>query len=296
MPEEFIPPPEGEPIPAPGPSDKGAPVLPDPPDDGTEYVDPLLAQARDQGEASFRAVAATLIPPTGAQVLAYAQTFKGIAKGRKKENVNQFTEWYYGNETAASFCLIFICYVFNHFGMLKAFLGGKIAYCPDLKHRVGSKFHTAKGSIAPGDPVLYDFNNSNEPEHVGLFVKWLNDAHTEFESYDANTTGNGSDDYIGPKTRYWSDVFGYVKPGMSPDDPSTYTGTIYRYIKGKTPQSSKHIEWMQEQLNAKGAKPKLTTDGVYGKLTATEVRDFQKANHLTVDGEVGPKTWSVLAK
>ena len=41
--EKFVPPPAGEPIPAPGRSDKGAPDLPDPPDDGTEYVDPKEA-------------------------------------------------------------------------------------------------------------------------------------------------------------------------------------------------------------------------------------------------------------
>ena len=44
MPEDFTPPPTGEPIPAAGPSDKGAPVLPDPPDDGVEYTDPLGAE------------------------------------------------------------------------------------------------------------------------------------------------------------------------------------------------------------------------------------------------------------
>ena len=43
MPENFTPPPHGEPVPAPGPSDAGAPVLPDPPDDGITYVDPLEA-------------------------------------------------------------------------------------------------------------------------------------------------------------------------------------------------------------------------------------------------------------
>ena len=43
MSEKFTPPPAGEPIPAAGPSDKGAPVLPDPPDDDTEYADPLGA-------------------------------------------------------------------------------------------------------------------------------------------------------------------------------------------------------------------------------------------------------------
>ena len=43
MPENFTPPPAGEPVPAPGRSDAGAPVLPDPPDDGAVYVDPLEA-------------------------------------------------------------------------------------------------------------------------------------------------------------------------------------------------------------------------------------------------------------
>ena len=43
MPEAFTRPPEGEPIPPMGPSDAGAPTLPDPPDDGTVYVDPLEA-------------------------------------------------------------------------------------------------------------------------------------------------------------------------------------------------------------------------------------------------------------
>ena len=43
MPEDFAPPPAGEPVPAPGASDAGAPTLPDPPDDGTTYADPLEA-------------------------------------------------------------------------------------------------------------------------------------------------------------------------------------------------------------------------------------------------------------
>ena len=41
MSENFTPPPASEPIPAPGRSDVNAPDLPDPPDDGTAYTDPL---------------------------------------------------------------------------------------------------------------------------------------------------------------------------------------------------------------------------------------------------------------
>ncbi len=43
MTEAFMAPPADEPVPAPGPSDAGAPTLPDPPDDGITYVDPLEA-------------------------------------------------------------------------------------------------------------------------------------------------------------------------------------------------------------------------------------------------------------
>lgn len=44
MTEPFEPPPADEPIPAPGPSDRGAPDLPDPADDGVEYTDPREAE------------------------------------------------------------------------------------------------------------------------------------------------------------------------------------------------------------------------------------------------------------
>ena len=44
MTEPFVPPPPDEPIPAPGRSDTDAPDLPDPPDDGVEYADPLEAE------------------------------------------------------------------------------------------------------------------------------------------------------------------------------------------------------------------------------------------------------------
>ena len=232
--------------------------------------------------------------PTGAQVIAYAETFKGVAKGRTGENVNTFTKWYYGNNTSASFCLIGICYVFDHFGALAAFLGGKIAYVPDLKRRVGSKWHTDRKLIAEGDLVAFDFNRSGEPEHVGLFKKWANSAHTQFVSFEFNTTGAGSDDYCGEKTRNWSDVFGFVKPGLAADDPGKYTGTIYRYVKGKALMSGSHVKWIQQRLAAHGRA--VTVDSEYGPKTAMAVKGFQKDAHLVQDGEVGAKTWAALAK
>ena len=52
------------------------------------------------------------------------------------------------------------------------------------------------------------------------------------------------------------------------------------------------VRKLQEMLNAKGYK--LNVDSDFGPATDAAVRAYQKANHLEVDGEVGPKTWSSL--
>jgi Putative peptidoglycan binding domain len=227
--------------------------------------------------------------PTGDQLVSYAMTFRGRAKGRVRENVNDFTQWYYGDNTAASWCMIFVCYCLNHFGAL-GLLGGKIAYVPSLKARVGSKWHTSKASIAKGDPVTFDFNRTGEPEHVGIFVKWLDSGHTTFQSVEGNT----GDDEVATRTRYWSDVYGFVKPGLAPADPSRYDGRIYRYAKGKALMTGSHVKWIQERLKAH--KHPVVIDGDYGPKTAAAVKAFQRDVHLSQDGEVGPKTWAALAK
>jgi peptidoglycan hydrolase-like protein with peptidoglycan-binding domain len=227
--------------------------------------------------------------PTGDQLVSYAMTLRGTPRGKVRENVNDFTQAYYGDNTAASWCLIFIWYCLNHFGAA-GLIGGKIAYVPDLKKRVGSKWYTSKNSIAKGDPVTFDFNRSGEPEHVGIFVRWLDDAHTTFESVEGNT----GDDVVATRTRYWSDVFGYVKPGLAPADPSKYPGVIYHYAKGRAMQTGSHVKWVQIRLGEH--KHPVTVDGEYGPKTATAVKAFQKDAKLMQDGIVGPKTWAALAK
>lgn len=231
--------------------------------------------------------------PTGSQLIAYAETFKGVARGRVRENVNDFTQWYYGNNTAASFCLIGICYCLNHFGAL-GLLGGKIAYVPSLKARAAGKWHTTKTLLSIGDPVTYDFNRSGEPEHVGMFIRWANSAHTQLVSFEFNTTGGGSDDWCGEKTRNWSDVYGIVNLGLAADSPAAYPGKIYRYTAGHALMHDSHVTWIQQRLGKHGHK--VTVDGYYGPKTKAAVVAFQKGAHLAADGQVGPKTWAALAK
>ncbi|SFD43866.1 N-acetylmuramoyl-L-alanine amidase [Bacillus sp. UNCCL81] len=72
-----------------------------------------------------------------------------------------------------------------------------------------------------------------------------------------------------------------VKPVVTPKPP-VYPGKLIR--KGDRNSNVKLIQ----------AKLGIKDDGIFGAITDKTVRDFQKKNKLTVDGKVGPKTWTKL--
>ncbi len=73
--------------------------------------------------------------------------------------------------------------------------------------------------------------------------------------------------------------------------------TIWPY-PGRTVRTGKwnaksEVKIIQVALENYGYNPG-PIDGIYGKRTNKAVRTFQRANHLTVDGVVGPQTWRKL--
>lgn len=54
------------------------------------------------------------------------------------------------------------------------------------------------------------------------------------------------------------------------------------------------VKTLQYLLRANGRS--LTVDGIFGSGTLAQVRAFQKAKGLTVDGVVGPRTWLAVIK
>ena len=52
------------------------------------------------------------------------------------------------------------------------------------------------------------------------------------------------------------------------------------------------VQTLQHLLRARGQN--VQVDGIFGPTTDAAVRAFQQAKGLTVDGDVGPKTWGAL--
>jgi hypothetical protein len=55
------------------------------------------------------------------------------------------------------------------------------------------------------------------------------------------------------------------------------------------------VAWVQGRLNAKGASPRLATDGVWGPQTDVAFRAFQRRAGLAVDGVYGSRSHAALA-
>jgi hypothetical protein len=115
----------------------------------------------------------------------------------------------------------------------------------------------------------------------------------------------------------------YISPGLMIDSP--YTGAVVRYdpfsLTGTdgvlqyigairvatlvaTPTepvlmltspwtTGPTVKVLQTALNKHGGK--VVVDGIFGPLTETAVKIFQKVRGLVVDGIVGPVTWSKLS-
>ena len=91
-------------------------------------------------------------------------------------------------------------------------------------------------------------------------------------------------------TSHWSDVL--VPAVEEPEDEGFEetddygTPLLGRGSKGEA------VKYAQSLLSKHGFE--LTEDGDFGHKTDAATRSFQKANRLSVDGKIGPKTWTVL--
>lgn len=76
--------------------------------------------------------------------------------------------------------------------------------------------------------------------------------------------------------------------GVKPPAVPRYPGRVLRAGSGKADAA---VKTWQAQMLARGWKSLGKADGVFGPKTLKVVRRYQQHCKVTVDGEIGPKTW-----
>lgn len=141
-----------------------------------------------------------------------------------------------------------------------------------------------KGPISemPPNTVCCVFKqvNGKTMDHTGMCVGDGRIIHCSVEVKEGKTTDKGWTHYAIPKGLYG------IMPGPSPE-PSKPT-----LRKGS---SGEYVTYLQSKLKQLGYDiGYYGIDGKFGTKTEEAVKMFQFANHLSVDGIVGPKTWEML--
>ena len=101
------------------------------------------------------------------------------------------------------------------------------------------------------------------------------------------------DGTFGPLTRAAVEAF-QTSRGLTADGevgPQTWPELIVQVSQGSDGDAVRAI---QSQLHSRGSGTVIAVDGIFGPMTAGAVRGFQELLGLTVDGIVGPQTWSLL--
>lgn len=190
--------------------------------------------------------------PSWNAVLTLARKQKAkYAKGRKRENVNDYTIWYYGNETAAPFCFIGISWTLAHAADTEAdglaLIGGQHAYVPDIRSIHG--YHAGHSGMKVGAIVAVNSFN-----HIGFCTAI---SGSTFTLLSFNSTSGGSDDAVTEKTYSLSSASGYVNlaygSGSAEEDDMGEYVSVDKNDKSRQ-ESLTPGKWQQVYFNKNNSK------------------------------------------
>ena len=142
-------------------------------------------------------------------IISIAMSQVGIAEEGTSNKI-KYCRAYYGNNTGAAWCCIFVWWVFNQAGASRIF-GTKTAYCPTLMNYFKNKGRLDMNPQV-GDIVFFNFSGGNNAKHVGIIIG-INDDGT-ISTIEGNTgaSNNTNGGQVMQRTRKMNTVVGCAHP------------------------------------------------------------------------------------
>lgn len=154
---------------------------------------------------------------TASKILSIALAEEGYRE--KSNGYNKYNLEYYGRNSSAAWCVVFVWWCFKHAGASQLFYNGKkTASCTTFRNAM--KKQIVKDP-KPGDIVLFNFvGDGTYVEHIGIFVRQVDS--NRIETIDGNTsTGNDANGgHVMRRIRGKSLVDCYIRPAYSNEAPA----------------------------------------------------------------------------
>lgn len=219
-------------------------------------------------------------------IVGVARTQLGYTEGYN--NDTKYGDWY--GLPNQPWCAMFVSWCANQAGISTSIMP-KISYVPNYFNNSAFTIKYSDYTPQPGDLFI-----TKSKSHVGLV--WYTEG-----SYFYTLEGNSSDCVCSHKYSISSYYFavpnysGSSTPSTTTNwdfsKPSTYPSYGGYLQVGSVDDSAKRVSFLQTSLNYLGFDCG-NVDGQFGSATKEQVKNFQSAVGVEVDGVVGPTTWDKL--
>lgn len=233
--------------------------------------------------------------PTAQQFLAVFRTYLGVTEsplGSNRTRVGQEFGW-----NGVPWCAQTTSVVAQKAGFGRKFWSASTDQweANARSGREGAKWIPNTSNPRPGDLCIWDWKRDGTANHISAVETVRSDGKLV-------TLGGNESNRCQRAVRSKSGLRGYIRlpfrvtTSTSPSTPQqnqfgnwpySTKGTIRRGDRGPS------VGYLQSVINRKG-NGNLIVDNNFGPNTESNVKDVQRFFNLTVDGIVGPKTWSVI--
>lgn len=160
---------------------------------------------------------------TARKIMEKAASYLGTRENPAGSNNVIFNTHYYGHEVSGNYpwCCVFVWDVFRMCGASELFYDGKkTAYCPAVQSWGRSAgLSVNKAEARYGDIVLFDWNNNDSPDHIGLVL--MNNGNGTITAIEGNTSVTSDDNggNVMERVRSLKNVCCVIRPTYAPANP-----------------------------------------------------------------------------